>query len=163
VKTLCILLFLVIISCASSPPVTRDIYLPELSAPIDIDKSKTQLFKESMIWLARSFKSEQYVIKYENHEIGLITCHVSDYLSYRASPKDDLKQTRIDFKIVIDMRDRHTEISIIASQTAIPSPYILKGYSDKEWNYIQEDLGQKYRSLGQGLIDSYKSYVYQAK
>ncbi len=96
-----------LVSCATIPIIT---YPPE-SRIISADSNKDELFKRSMIWLAKTFRSSRAVIEYQDKEYGVIVGN--GYNLITLEPIDDWGYTeyfKMSYTLIIEAQDNRVRI-----------------------------------------------------
>ena len=96
-----------LVGCATIPIIT---YPPE-SRIISVDRNKDELFKRSMIWMAKTFRSSRAVIEYQDKEYGVIVGN--GYSHIVLEPIDDWGYTeyyKMAYTLIIEAQDNRVRI-----------------------------------------------------
>ncbi len=163
---LCLVMGLGLGGCASMTGMTQTTKpMPEVTEVIVVDgKSKDQIFDASKIWIAKSFKSANNVVQYEDKASGTIIgkgnikfpCY--DFTSCGAFGND-----RVNFTVKIDSKDNKARISFSdINRTSLT--YTQGGFNHnigKEIPIIIIEHQQAITKSLKSVVDQYKADINQ--
>lgn len=145
-------------------PMTRtDVPMSDVSRIIDIpNKTKDQIFEDSRMWIAQSFKSANNVIQYADKGTGSIIGKGNiQYPCDGAIDCSAFGNDRINFTMKIDTKDNKARV-IISDITRTNLTYIKGGLNPnigKEVPIIIVQHQQKIAIKLNGVIDQYKAAI----
>lgn len=126
-KKVLLLGFLILLTgCATIPIIT---YPPE-SRIISVDSNKAELFKRSMIWMAKTFRSAKAVIEYQDKEYGVIVGNGYSLISLE--PLDEwgyIENYKMSYTLIIEAQDNR--VRIIMDNIDFTKP--IEGQTKTSW------------------------------
>lgn len=152
----------VLSGCVALPTPT-DKKMEDITEVIEVPaKSKEQIFEDSKIWIAQSFKSANNVIQYVDRDTGSIVGKGS--IQYPCDGFIDcgaFGNDRVNFTIKIDTKNNKARV-VISDVTRTNLTYVQGGYNanmGKEAPINIVEHQQKISIKLKGVIDQYKKAI----
>ncbi|EKF48438.1 hypothetical protein J671_2258 [Acinetobacter sp. 1130196] len=156
------LIALGLVGCAT-PITSTQQAMPEVSQVIEIpNKSKDQIFEDSKIWIAQSFKSANNVIQYADKSTGSIIGKGN--IQYPCDGFIDcgaFGNDKVNFTIKIDTKDNKARVTI-NDVTRTNLTYVQGGYNVNMGKEVPINIIQHQQKIAvklNSVIDQYKTAI----